>query len=439
MSRSITRIVVLLVGLGGLAFLPASPSQAATPSWSVMSTGSLGDGSWMSLQATDAGLTGISDRTAYVANSYDSEYWHQVGGVFKRTRIPGPHGGYVDLDAGYGVSKSGRVVYVSGTPKGGNPSLYRSTDHGARFTKIAETGSTCGISSVTTNASGATVAYSSCGAMRYSSNGGASFVPVTVNGTLQMRAFGTNQVLVAASQGATTKLWLYDGATLWPYGDRIDGGTLSGTLITNGMSISDNGDIVTFQMATGATLVSDNGGGNTTQVAGVSSASSAVVSRDGSDVYVADGYDVFRVTAAAAHVYGNARDRVLSLPSHPEVGLLATSGNGGKLYASAYKSGTYDNRRDYLLETKYATPAMRTTMKIIGKARVGRTLKVRKPVPAAGHYTCTVSWKAGKAHVSNKTTVRVKRTWRHKQMTATVTCRSTSHANFTRKKSVRVR
>ncbi len=435
MSRLGAGFVVLIAGLTGLALLPPAGSQAAgaTQSWSVMSTGSLGDGGWMSLQATDAGLTGISDRTAYTENTYDSEYWHQVKGVFKRTRIPGPHGGYVDLDASYGVSKSGRVVYVSGTPKGGNPSLYRSVDYGARFTKILETSAVCDIASVTTNASGSTVAYASCGAMRYSANGGASFVPVTLDGTLQMRAFGTNQVLVAAYQGNGTQLWRYNGVTLSPAG-----GAFSGSLITNGMSISDSGQVATFSMATGTTRVTYDGGGTTTQVAGVRSGSGAV-SRDGSDVYVADGYDVFRVSGTTAHVYGNARDRVLSLPSHPEVGLLATSSSGGKLYASAYKSGNYDNRRDYLLETKYPTPRLTKGLKIIGKHKVGKKLRARKPVASAGNYTCTVSWKAGRKHVSDKAKIRVKRAWRHKKLTVTVTCRSISHANFTKKKSIRIR
>jgi hypothetical protein len=70
---------------------------------------------------------------------------------------------------------------------------------------------------------------------------------------------------------------------------------------------------------------------------------------------------------------------------------------------------------------------------------VGKKLRARKPVASTGNYTCTVSWKAGKKHVSNKTKIRVKKAWRHKRLTVTATCRSASHADFTKRKSVRIR
>ena len=61
------------------------------------------------------------------------------------------------------------------------------------------------------------------------------------------------------------------------------------------------------------------------------------------------------------------------------------------------------------------------------------------PVASAGSYRCTVSWNVGRLHVSNKVTIKVKKAWRKKKVTVRASCRSVSHLNFTRTRSVRIR
>ena len=434
MSRLVAATIALVVGVAGLALLPATAQASAAPaSWWVVPTGSLGDLGWTSITTTDAGITGISDRSE--TNPDDSMYLRRTGGALRATRIADPQGGHVNLDDRYGVSKNGRVVYVSGELKSGTSVLYRSTDSGAHFTRIKELGPGCGIDYLTASASGSTVAYGSCGAMQYSTNGGASFATVTASGITDLRAVGANQVLMATYASGNTQLRRYDGTALSPIGAAMPGSTLF-----DGLAASDNGRVIVVR-TNDRTVVSYNAGASWGSVTGFGpgQASGAVVSRDGSDVYLGYSYNIYRLSGTTAKLYGNIRSRLLSLPSHPTVQLIATSSTGGKLFATAYKSGYPNFQNMYLLETKYHAPKLKKGLRIIGKAQVGKRLRARKPVARAGHYTCTVSWKAGKKHVSNKTLIRVKKAWRHKLLTVKATCRSASHADFTRKKSVRVR
>ena len=442
-SRLVARLVVLLLGLAGLALIPTGSATAATPApWWVMPSTTQGEGAWNTIQATDAGITGISDR--FYSNPNDTEFWYQVDGVFHKTRIADPGGGYVDLDRNYGVSRDGRVVYVAGHLKNDTAAVYRSTNHGATFAKVFQSSQYCGVSDLTANAAGTTVAFSSCGALRYSSNSGASFATVATwpissssGQIIDLRAVGANnQVLVAWYQSGQSQLWRYNGSSfsrITAYG-AVPGGA------DNGLSVSDDGAVILVRVNGVAPRISRDGGGSWATVSGLSSfPSGGVVSRDGSDVYLTRGYDVYRVAGSTATVYGDIRQRLMSLPSRPEVNQVATSANGDQLFATAYKSGTGDVRNEYLLETKYGTPALTRTIKIVGTARPGRKVTVRTPQAAAGAYRCAVVWKVGRKQVSTKAKVRVKKAWRKKRLTATAACHSVSHRDFTQRTSVRIR
>ena len=435
------RLVVLLLGVAGLALAPATPATAATPQpWWVMPSTTQGEGAWGTIQATSAGLTGISDRS--YSSVDDTEFWFQADGVFRKTRIADPGGGHVELGRDYGVSRDGRVVYVSGRLKNDSAAVYRSTNYGATFTKVFQSSQYCGISDLAANAAGTTVAFSSCGALRYSTSSGASFTTVSTSpmgpgpNIRDLRVVG-NQVLIAWYQSGSTQLWRYNGST---YGRITAFGAVPGDA-DRGISVSDDGSVVAVRLggSTSRVLISRNGGASWGTVTGASYYPSVVVSRDGSDVYLPNGYDVYRVVGTTATVYGDIRSRLMSLPSRPTVEQVATSADGSRLFATAYKSGTSDVRNEYLLETKYGTPPVTRPAKIVGTARVGKVVKARKPVAAGGSYRCTVSWQVGRKPVSTKGRLRVKKAWRKKRLTLTVACHSATHRDFAQRRSVRIR
>jgi hypothetical protein len=440
-ARIGARLVVLLLGVAGLALAPATPAGAATPQpWWVMPSTTQGEGAWDTIQATAAGVTGISDRSYTSVD--DSEFWFQVDGVFRKTRIADPGGGHVELGRDYGVSRDGRVVFVSGRLKNDSAAVYRSTNYGATFTKVFQSSQYCGISDLAANAAGTTVAFSSCGALRYSADSGASFATVSTSpmgsgpNIRDLRVVGS-QVLIAWYQSGSTQLWRYNGSA---YGKITAFGSVAGDP-DRGISVSDDGSVIAVHLggATSAVRISRNGGASWGTVTGASYYPSVVVSRDGTDVYLPNGYDVYRVVGTTATVYGDIRSRLMSLPSHPAVGQLTTSADGSRLFATAYKSGTSDVRNDYLLETKYGTPAITRAAKIVGSARAGRVVKARKPVAATGSYRCTVSWKVGTKQVSTKGKVRVKKAWRKKRLTLTAACHSATHRDFAQRRAVRIR